>query len=85
MNSLTKQAIAVLVISAIATGGGCQYRQSHAMEGAMGMIFGGGTSAYTIAGWAMGLGILAFLVGIGLLIAGLVKSGGSNPEDRPPR
>ena len=49
MNELTKQAIFVLVVSAIATGGGCQYRKSHALEGAVGMVFGGGSSAYSIA------------------------------------
>lgn len=81
MNELTKQAIFVLVVSAIATGGGCQYRKSHALEGAVGMVFGGGSSAYSIASWAMGLGFLAFLVGIGLLIAGLVK--GNSPTNPP--
>ena len=80
MNGVLKSAIVILVVSAMATIWGTQYRQNHAMEGAMGMIFGGSSSGtYTMAGWAMGLGILAFLVGIGLLIAGLVQTRGNKP------
>lgn len=74
MSSLLKSAIVILVVSAVSVIWGTQYRQNHAMEGAMGMLFGSSSSGtYTMAGWAMGLGILAFLVGIGLLIAGLVQ------------
>jgi len=79
MNEVLKSAIIILVVSATATIWGVQYRNSHVMEGAAGMFFGGVSQTYEMAGWAMGLGILGFLVGIGVLVAGLVKSG------RPPK
>jgi hypothetical protein len=77
MNGILKSAIVILVVSISATIWGFHYRQNHAMEGAVGMLFGGGSQTYELAGWALGLGILGLLIGIGVLIAGLVKSGGS--------
>lgn len=85
MSGLLKSALVVSAVSATAAIWGVWYRSNHAMEGAMGMLFGGaGAAAYTTAGWAMGLGILAFLVGIGLLIAALVQQGKGNQVGRPP-
>ncbi|MBI3894337.1 MAG: hypothetical protein HY313_00250 [Acidobacteria bacterium] len=75
MNGVLKSAIIILIASGIATVWGYQYRQSHAVEGAMGMFFGGVSQTYVIAGWALGLGILGFLIGIGVLVAGLLKAG----------
>lgn len=75
MNGVLKSAIIILLVSGIATVWGFQYRQSHAVEGAVGMFFGGVSQTYVMAGWALGLGILGFLIGIGVLVAGLVKSG----------
>lgn len=83
MNGILKSAIVILVVSVTAMIWGIQYRNNHVMEGAMGMLFGGSTT-YAMAGWVVGIGILAFLVGIGLLIAGLVRSGRNKPTDRPP-
>ena len=49
------------------------------------MVFGSsGNGLYDIAGWALGIGILVFLVGIGLLVAGLVRSGAKKPTNLPP-
>jgi hypothetical protein len=79
--NLVTTAITTMVISAICVIWGSWYRSNHVMEGAMGMFFGGASSTYTTAGWAMGLGGLAFLVGIGVLIAGLVQRGGSKATD----
>ncbi len=73
MNDLLKSAIAVLVASAAAMIWGFQYRGDHPMA-AMGAFFGSVDPTYALAGWAAGLGVLAFLIGIGLLIAGLVRS-----------
>lgn len=77
MNSVLKSALVILAVSISATVWGVNYRQNHAMEGAVGMIFGGASKTYELAGWAFGLGVLGLLIGIGVLIAGLVKSGGS--------
>ena len=41
---------------------------------AVGALFGAQDPTYSLAGWASGLGVLAFLIGIALLIAGLVQS-----------
>lgn len=79
MNGVLKSAIIILGVSGTATVWGFQYRSNHGFEGAMGSIFGGVSQTYAMAGWALGLGILGFLVGIGVLVAGLVKSG------RPPK
>ncbi len=85
MNGILTSAIVILVVSATATIWGFWYRQNHVMEGVMGKLFGGSNAdTYSMAGWALGIGILAFLIGIGLLIAGLVRSGGNKPIDRPP-
>jgi hypothetical protein len=51
---------------------GVQYRSEHAMS-VLGGLFGVVDQTYTAAGWAIGLGILAFLVGLALLIAALVQ------------
>ena len=75
MNGKLKAAIIVLVASAAAIIWGLQYRGDHPMA-AMGVLFGAQDPTYSLAGWASGLGILAFLVGIALLIAGLVESKG---------
>lgn len=85
MNSSLRSAIGILVVSAAAVAWGYQYRQDHAIEGAMGMIFGGQQGiggTYAIAGWVIGIGILAFLVGVGFLTAGLVQLGSNKPADR---
>lgn len=79
--NLVMSAITTMVVSAICVIWGSWYRSNHVMEGAMGMLFGGESSTYSTAGWAMGLGVLAFLVGIGLLIAGLVQRGGSKTTE----
>lgn len=80
--SVLKSAIIILVISASSVIWGGWYRSSHAMDGAIGMFFGGTVAdTYTKAGWAMGVGALAFLVGIALLIAGLVQRGRNEESD----
>lgn len=79
--NLVQTAITTMVVSALCVIWGTWYRSNHAMEGAMGAIFGGASTTFTTAGWAMGLGVLAFLVGLGLLIAGLVQRGGRKPTD----
>lgn len=78
MNDLTRSAIVMLVASACATLWGYWYSQTHAME-AVGVAFFGGSAGptYVMAQWAMVVGVLAFLLGIGLLIAGLNRSGSS--------
>lgn len=70
MSDLAKQAIAVLVISAGAIVWGISYRADHPYA-QIGAFFGASDSTYTLAGWAMGLGFLAFLIGVGMLVAGL--------------
>jgi ribosomal protein L37AE/L43A len=83
MNNALKPAVFILVASGAATIWGAQYRQNHPFEGAANMIFGGVSQTYETAGWAIGLGILGFLVGIGVLIAGLVKSSGPVEQQGP--
>ncbi len=78
MNNLTKTAIAVLVASLAAMIWGFEYRADHQMA-ALGAFFGHGDPLYDLAGWASGLGVLAFLVGIALLISGLVQGGNPRP------
>jgi branched-chain amino acid transport system permease protein len=79
MNGILKSGIIILVVSGAATIWGAHYRSNHGFEGAIGSIIEGVSQTYTIAGWALGLGVLGFLVGIGVLVAGLVNSG------RPPK
>lgn len=75
MNGKLSTAIIVLVLSAVALVWGFQYRSNHPFA-AVGAFFGAEDPVYSMAGWAVGLGILAFLIGIALLIAGLVQSSG---------
>lgn len=72
MNGVLLSALSILAISIGSIIWGWVYRTNHALEG-MGAMFGVATATYSAAGWALGLGILGFLIGIGLLIAGLVK------------
>ena len=72
MNGLTESAIVVLLTSVALMGWGFEYRSDHLM-GAVGALFGAGDPTYSAAGWAIGIGILAFLVGIALLVGGLVR------------
>jgi glucokinase len=71
MNDLLKSAMLVAAVAAMAWG--FEYRGDHQME-AVGALFGQTDPTYALAGWAAGLGVLAFFVGIALLIAGLVRS-----------
>lgn len=77
MNDLTWIASHLLAYSAAAVLWGYWYSQTHAVE-AVGVAFSGGSTSpiYVIAQLAMIAGILAFLLGIGLLIAGLNRSSG---------
>lgn len=74
INGTLASAVALLLASGAAIIWGAYYRQNHVMEGAMG-FFGGGSQTYAAAGWALGLGVLAFLIGIGTLVAGLMTNG----------
>jgi hypothetical protein len=69
-------AILTLISTAIPLIWGLSYRANHPY-GAVAAFFGTGSSDYELAGWAAGLGALGFLVGIGMLVAGLVRA---NPE-----
>ncbi len=80
MNSMLQSAIAILVASAAAMIWGIQYRSNHPLS-MMGALFGASDPTYTLAGWALGLGVLAFLIGIALLIGGLSQSNRSTPKD----
>jgi hypothetical protein len=74
MNNMLGSAIGVLVASAVAMIWGFQYRSDHQMA-ALGAMFGATPDpTYALAGWASGLGVLAFLVGIALLVGGLVQA-----------
>ena len=72
MNGMLKGAIAVLVASIVGMIWGFQYRSEHQLA-AVTAFFGASDPLYTAAGWAAGLGVLAFVIGIALLIGGLVK------------
>ena len=76
MSEKLKYAIAVLVASAAAMIW-VEYRGDHPMA-AVGAFFGSEDPTYSLAGWASGLGVFAFLIGIALLIAGLVQSNRSD-------
>lgn len=79
MNTTLKSALAVLAVSVVALVWGGEYRSDHPLA-AVGAIFGSADQTYVLAGWALGLGVLAFLIGLALLIAGLVRGHrGSTP------
>ncbi len=75
MNSLLRLAIAVLIASTVAFLWGYQYVSSHQMAGSA-AAFGASDPTYTIANWAMILGALSFILGVGLLIGGLFQKKG---------
>lgn len=75
-NELLTSAVILLGLSVGAIIWGAYYRQNHVMEGVVG-IFGGPAQTYEAAGWALGLGLLVFLIGVGVLVAGLMKSRGN--------
>lgn len=70
MSNLLKSAIIVLLLSTVAFLWGYEYVDSHRLAG-IGAMFGAKDPTYTIASWAMILGVLAFLIGVGLLIGGI--------------
>ncbi|MEK6406788.1 MAG: hypothetical protein AABN34_07485 [Acidobacteriota bacterium] len=72
MNDLVKSAIVVLIVSLIAVAWGYNYTSTHQLSGLANM-FGNVDSTYTMANWAIGIGVLGFLLGVALLIGGLVK------------
>lgn len=72
MNDLLKYAITILVASGASMIWGFSYRGNHPV-GAVGAFFGAEDSTFTLAGWVAGLGVIGFLVGLALLIAGLVQ------------
>ena len=59
--------------SIVSMGWGFDYRSAHQMS-AVGAFFGATDATYSAAGWAAGLGVLAFIIGIALLIGGLLQS-----------
>ena len=73
MNGKVHAAMIVLISSAVAMIWGFQYRGDHPLAG-VGAFFGVQDPIYSLAGWAAGMGVLAFLIGIALFIAGLVQS-----------
>jgi len=74
MNTLTKTSIVLLLLSVGAFFWGNWYMDSHPFIG-MGVAFGMSDTTYTIAKAAVYLGLLGFILGVGLLIAGLVRKG----------
>jgi hypothetical protein len=72
MGSLLKAAILTLAGSTSAIILGAVYRSNHPLR-PIGELFGRSDPLYIFAGWELGLGILAFLIGIGLLVGGLVR------------
>lgn len=75
-NGVLPSAIILLVVSVPAIIWGVWYRQNNVMEGVVG-IFGGPAQTYEAAGWAFGLGLLVFIISVGMLVAGLMKSRGN--------
>jgi len=72
MNDLVKSAIVVLIVSLIAVAWGYKYTTTHQRSGLANM-FSNVDSTYTLANWAIGIGVLGFLRGAALLTGGLVK------------
>jgi len=68
-NDRTKKTIIVLAISAVAFLWGYWYVDSHKLTG-LAAAFGATDFLYTLAQWAMMLGGIVFLVGVGVLIGG---------------
>lgn len=79
MNNMLHAAIAILLASGAAMIWGGSYRADHPMA-VVGALFGAADPTYAVAGWALGLGVLAFLIGIALLIGGLVQVGRRTPK-----
>ena len=73
MNNLTKYAIAILASSTLAMLWGFEYRSDHRLDATAAFFGATASPTYTLAGWAAGLGVLAFIIGIALLIGGLVQ------------
>jgi hypothetical protein len=86
MNGMVAFSVAVLVASVSSIIWGVQYRGDHP-GAALAGFWGKADPTYSLAGWAIGLGILAFFIGIAFLIAGLVRAHRSArldaPSDRP--
>jgi hypothetical protein len=81
MNDLAKTAVATLIASVVAVGWGLSYRNAHPMQG-VGAFFGYTDPTYSLAGWAIGLGIPIFLIGLALLIAGIVRGRSTDSSAR---
>ena len=71
---MLRWAIGLLASSTLVMVWGFNYRSDHPGAAIAG-FFGEADPVYSLAGWGAGLGALAFLVGIGFLIAGLVRFG----------
>ena len=82
VNTLSKMAIAIIVASIAAMIWGFHYQGEHPIVGAA-AFFGYSDPTYTLAGWAAGLGVIGFLIGIALLIAGLIQSSTPAPATMP--
>ena len=67
MDGILASGIVVVAISVICLISGYLYIKNHPF----GMFTG--DPAYSLAGWAVGLGLISFFTGLGLLIAGLVR------------
>jgi hypothetical protein len=72
MNTLLKWSIIILVVAVVGVIWGYQYMAGHP-GAAFGSLMGQSDPSYQMAGWALFGGVVAFLVGIGLLIGGLVQ------------
>lgn len=72
MTPLLVSAVWTLLISAGALAWGTSYRGTHPFEASR-TILTAQVTAYQIAGWAEGLGAMAFLIGIALLIGALAR------------
>jgi hypothetical protein len=81
MNDTVKGAIVVIVASVGSLIWGVQYRSNHPLS-AMAGFFGTSDPKYEYAGWAVGIGALAFLVGIALLIGGLAQGNAGRRQQR---
>ena len=72
MSGLLKSAIVVLIVSVVVFLWGMSYVNAHQSAGVASM-FGATDSTYSIAQSSILLGVLGFLLGLGLLIAALVR------------